>query len=191
MVTIDFDQYKWATWMAVDNDGDVWLFDTEPNKNNGLWSSGGKSHHVDSLPCHNVNITISAVPLNNITGKWVVNDGLRYRQVSGDCVMTDGFFNRQKNNATQCLFAQAYSKGRVALYREEQKAGGDPVNSPPHYTQGGIECIEAIKAALTPEEFRGYCKGNAIKYVWRCEHKGKREEDLAKARWYLGRLIGE
>lgn len=65
----------------------------------------------------------------------------------------------------------------------------DPVN-PPHYKQGSIECIDAIEAALTPEEFRGFCKGNAIKYAWRERHK-KGVEDLEKAKWYLNRLSNE
>jgi len=64
----------------------------------------------------------------------------------------------------------------------------DPVNQPPHYRQGRIECIDAIEAALTPEEFRGYCKGNILKYVWREKHKGG-TESLNKAHWYLARLI--
>lgn len=64
----------------------------------------------------------------------------------------------------------------------------DMVNAPPHYTKGGIECIEAIEAALTPEEFRGYLKGNVFKYNWRCNHKNGKE-DLKKAAWYLNRLI--
>lgn len=66
----------------------------------------------------------------------------------------------------------------------------DNVNSPPHYKQGGIECIDAIEAALTAEEFRGYCKGNALKYVWREKHKGQ-NESLRKAIWYLNRALGE
>lgn len=66
----------------------------------------------------------------------------------------------------------------------------DMVNHPPHYNKGGIECIDAIRAALTPEEFKGYCKGNALKYIWRMPHKGKEEEDLGKAQWYLNQ-IGE
>ena len=65
----------------------------------------------------------------------------------------------------------------------------DPVNQPEHYRQGGIECINAIEAALTPEEFRGYCKGNVLKYVWRERYKGG-AQSLMKARWYLNRLIG-
>lgn len=64
----------------------------------------------------------------------------------------------------------------------------DSINSPDHYTQGGIECIEAIQAALTTEEFRGYCKGNALKYIWRERHKGG-TESLEKAAWYLDYLV--
>ena len=70
-----------------------------------------------------------------------------------------------------------------------QSTMDDLINEPPHYRQGEIECIDAIEAALTPEEFRGYCKGNAIKYIWRERHKG-RKDSLAKAAWYLARLIG-
>ena len=64
----------------------------------------------------------------------------------------------------------------------------DPVN-PSHYKQGGIECIEAIKAA-TGEGFTGYVWGNVLKYLWRWPKKGG-VEDLKKARWYLDRLIKE
>ena len=70
-----------------------------------------------------------------------------------------------------------------------QSTMDDLINQPPHYTQGEIECIDAIEAALTPEEFRGYCKGNAIKYIWRERHKGGKNS-LAKAAWYLARLLG-
>ena len=66
----------------------------------------------------------------------------------------------------------------------------DNVNHPSHYTQGGIECIEAIKASMTASEFRGYLKGNAMKYMWRYQLKNG-VEDLRKAQWYLNRLIGE
>lgn len=69
-------------------------------------------------------------------------------------------------------------------------ADADLVNHPPHYKQGGIEAIDAIQAALTPEEFRGYCKGNALKYIWREKHKGQ-DESIRKAIWYLNRMLGE
>ena len=65
----------------------------------------------------------------------------------------------------------------------------DPVNKPGHYTQGGIESIEAIEASMSPTEFQAYCKGNVFKYLWRYRHKDKAGEDLHKAQWYLNRLI--
>ena len=64
----------------------------------------------------------------------------------------------------------------------------DNVNHPNHYCQGGIECIKAIEASMTPEEFQGYCKGNVIKYVWRFREKNGLE-DLKKAQVYLSWMI--
>ena len=57
--------------------------------------------------------------------------------------------------------------------------------------QGGIECIDAIKASMSGEEFRGYLKGNALKYLWRYQDKGNPAQDLAKAKWYLEKLEKE
>jgi hypothetical protein len=63
----------------------------------------------------------------------------------------------------------------------------DFVNHPPHY-QGSIECIDAMKASMSPAAFKGFLKGNVQKYVWRYEAKGG-VESLQKAQWYLTRLI--
>lgn len=72
------------------------------------------------------------------------------------------------------------------IAKETDKRSQDMVNNPPHYKAGSIECIDAIKSALSAEEFRGYCKGNALKYVWREAHKGQ-DESLKKAIWYLNK----
>ena len=64
----------------------------------------------------------------------------------------------------------------------------DDVNHPKHYDNGKVECIDWIEDMLTPEEFRGYLKGAALKYQFRCENKGKPIEDLRKAQWYLKKL---
>ena len=64
----------------------------------------------------------------------------------------------------------------------------DVVNRPEHYRQGGLECIEAIEASMSREEFQGYLKGNIEKYVWRYRYKNG-VQDLHKAKWYLDRLI--
>tara|TARA_X000001388_G_scaffold62266_1_gene47997 strand:- start:210 stop:509 length:300 start_codon:yes stop_codon:yes gene_type:complete len=65
----------------------------------------------------------------------------------------------------------------------------DMVNSPPHYNQRGIECIDAIEAA-TGDGFEYALQANIIKYVWRYRYKNG-GEDLKKARWYLDKLITE
>lgn len=65
----------------------------------------------------------------------------------------------------------------------------DVVNQPPHYVVGGIEAIDFIRAKLSESEFRGYLRGNLLKYVARAGHKGKEVEDLRKAEWYLRRLL--
>lgn len=67
-------------------------------------------------------------------------------------------------------------------------ATDDDVERPAHYRQGEIECIDAIRAQLTPEEFRGYCKGNVAKYVWR-ERMKEGDKALKKARWYLSQML--
>ena len=65
----------------------------------------------------------------------------------------------------------------------------DMVNHPPHYTDGGVECIDAIRASMGDEAYEGFLKGQVMKYVWRYEKKRKPAEDLKKADWYLQRLI--
>lgn len=66
----------------------------------------------------------------------------------------------------------------------------DYVNHPPHYKQGDIECIDAIKSALG-DGFKYYLQGSIIKYIWRFEHKQNPVQDLQKSSWYLDRLIAE
>lgn len=61
----------------------------------------------------------------------------------------------------------------------------DEINHPAHYNHGSIEPITVI------EDWKlGYCLGNAVKYIARCEHKGSKEKDILKAIWYLKREIG-
>ena len=60
----------------------------------------------------------------------------------------------------------------------------DNVNSPKHYCKGGLECIQVIKAQLTPQQYEGYLYGNVLKYMWRWPEKNG-IEDLRKAAHYL------
>lgn len=67
----------------------------------------------------------------------------------------------------------------------------DPIASPTHYTAGGIETIDILRAKLTPEQFQGFCLGNVIKYATRAGKKDDTIKDLKKASVYLGWLISE
>lgn len=77
-------------------------------------------------------------------------------------------------------------KGKAVKFAEAIK---DNVNHPSHYTQGKIECIDAIEEA-TKGLFgmSAVCVANVIKYIWRYKFKNG-IEDLKKARWYLDKLI--
>ena len=67
----------------------------------------------------------------------------------------------------------------------------DMVNHPQHYTQGGIECIDALKAATVGKRgIEAVCVANVIKYLWRYEEKNG-IEDVRKAKWYVERLLKE
>ncbi|MDA8993653.1 DUF3310 domain-containing protein [Flavobacteriaceae bacterium] len=81
------------------------------------------------------------------------------------------------------------------LWEEEEAAHSswdnevkDVVNNPDHYNTGNIECIEAIEESMSSVAFKGYLKGNCMKYLWRYDYKGKQVEDLQKAGWYLRKL---
>jgi len=64
----------------------------------------------------------------------------------------------------------------------------EAVYHPSHYMEGAIECIDAIEASMTPVAFKGFLKGNAMKYLWRYEKKGNANQDLQKAIFYLSKL---
>ena len=89
-------------------------------------------------------------------------------------------------------YADDWTKSLVIRPGAEGEAGPadaaehDPVNRPSHYTGGGIECIDAIEAALGTRGALDYCRGCAIKYHWRMLDKNG-AEDARKAAWYSGK----
>lgn len=102
------------------------------------------------------------------------------------------------NEATRFDWDRATAKTGLeawmkAVHEEDWYAGepdteDDVVNNPDHYNTGNIECIEAIEESMSSVAFKGYLKGNCMKYLWRYDYKGKQVEDLQKANWYLQKL---
>lgn len=77
---------------------------------------------------------------------------------------------------------KAFSSNGVSMKNENN----DKVNNPTHYTAGGIETLDYIKAKVS--DYPSYAAGNILKYVSRYEHKNG-IEDLKKAQFYLNDLI--
>ena len=73
------------------------------------------------------------------------------------------------------------------LWADEEEEE-DMVGAPKHYNSGNIECIDAIEESMSSHAFKGYLKGNCMKYLWRYDYKGKQVQDLQKAGWYLNKL---
>lgn len=66
----------------------------------------------------------------------------------------------------------------------------DNVNHPKHYETGKFECIEVMEEALGIDVVKGFCLGNAFKYIYRCNSKHENNLiDIKKAHWYIERYI--
>lgn len=104
-----------------------------------------------------------------------------------------------EKRAIKCSYTNQWCKGQAKscftcfgcsyLYLEPNSKR-EAVNHPLHY--GGdtpYECIKVLKAWLSPEEYRGFCRGNFIKYVCRLGKKDDSVQELKKARFYLDKLI--
>jgi hypothetical protein len=80
-------------------------------------------------------------------------------------------------------------RGQMVTPADAPDEPEDLVNHPPHYTQGAVECIEAIESALGRDGFIAFLRGTIMKYTWRLEDKDSPLEDAKKCEWYLKRLI--
>lgn len=63
----------------------------------------------------------------------------------------------------------------------------ETVNHPAHY-QGKHECIDEMISLFGVEAVKGFCKCNVYKYRYRASRKNG-AEDIAKADWYMQKLI--
>lgn len=69
----------------------------------------------------------------------------------------------------------------------------DEVNHPVHYLSGKAQCSACEKPieCIDVTRHMNFNLGNAMKYIWRSEHKGNRIQDLKKAIWYLNDEISK
>lgn len=121
-------------------------------------------------------------------GQWpILGDCMPMQPGGWDWVIVEGVYVLTHSIHDPITRADWQDAGAVV---STPTAGHDMVNHPPHYqSDNGIECIDAIRAALGREGFIAYCRGNAIKYLWR--DKANNVEDRNKAIWYINRANAE
>ena len=103
-------------------------------------------------------------------------------------------FDEWSDDKLAIAYDHVYKNSEARLdgsHLEIDDDGNDMVSHPKHYTQGGIECIDALKAATVGKRgIEAVCVANVIKYLWRYEEKNG-IEDVRKAKWYIERLLKE
>jgi len=129
----------------------------------------------------------------SITGeKYVVKliNGAMYWPLVGHCELlpselADGWKGLTDAMKAGIAWGISGKLTTLAEHKAKRQAGeGETVDHPKHYNDhpSGIECIEIV-------EHENFCIGNAMKYLWRADHKGNALEDLKKAAWYVQREI--
>ena len=147
-----------------------------------------RKEKIDALElyCNHCGDTCDACELKNVYDKETAEFTDKY-----SCV-----FNAMDNKMLDKIYGWYKELYQVTCENDEgncynKESNADMVNHPSHYTQGGIECIDALKAATVSKTgIEAICTANAIKYLWRYEEKNG-IEDVKKARWYIDRLIKE
>lgn len=110
------------------------------------------------------------------------SDDWRWTILNGDTILTHSIHDP--------ITRADWQDARNGIVISTPTVEPDMVNHPPHYqSDNGVECIDAIRAALGRDGFIAYCRGNAIKYLWR--DKVNNVEDRNKAAWYINRANAE
>jgi hypothetical protein len=123
-----------------------------------------------------------------------VNGGLSNTAMAGHLGVSPGVWSRAMEG--QSVRISSYKKLVACLepdVDDQMAAAHDMVNSPNHYADSEIECIDAMVAAFGTERVRAYCELAAFKYQWRCGKKPGNDADQEKAKsvWYLRYSMGD
>ncbi len=133
--------------------------------------------------------------MERLESKYVYDSTEDYgKEVTSDAGdFADCWVEPKKGRGIDAWMKAAHEEAKEACDKaqkilEEPDIETDMVLRPAHYNTGNIECIEAIEESMSSVAFKGYLKGNCLKYLWRYDYKGKQVEDLQKAGWYLNKL---
>ena len=209
---IKFDIPEWVNWLARESNGDLYGYRNKPNKGVATWCIGPVN--VEQINCH----LVSDDPNHCPQVKWSDEEPKAYKDgiilINPDELDEIHFYPSEEvssgkseldtNQAITALqnFGNTLTdieKLRFGLksmteIREgtENPPEPDMVQNPPHYKQYSFEPIDIITEVVKeyPPEI-GFHVGTVLKYLFRSPFKGKQEEDINKAAYYLARAIKE
>lgn len=135
--------------------------------------------------CDSNNYCSNCAIKNRCNGDFITAIYEKAKNINNNSLSKSDAYDIEKNY--EIIFGNKSEKKEEKV---ESKAE-DMVNHPSHYTHGGVECIDAITSALSSYEdsVDSWLVGQVIKYLWRAPLKGKYEEDIKKAQFYLNRLV--
>ena len=125
--------------------------------------------------------------MNDIIQAFCKDGGCDKCEIEALCNSCSGEFI---DHAEECRAAFEIIKALANTPDEAANPAHDSVNHPSHYETGKFECIEVMREALGEDVVKGFCLGNAFKYLYRCMSKHQSPlEDVRKAIWYLDKFV--
>jgi len=179
---IKFDIPEWVNWLARDNNGALYGYRNKPVKCSGMWGAGSDTDNVEEV----VVSFITEDPNQYPQVKWEDEEPHFYRNGGT-------FYNVDVDALVDAYEKLELSEDKANVELQiEHTTEPDMVNTPPHYKQYSFEPIDIITEVVKeyPPEI-GFHIGTTLKYLFRSPFKGKQQEDLAKAEYYLQRANKE
>ena len=193
---VDFDCHSCDVYKnAVLLEADAMKFEFIPKLKEYVFPSRGKADSAIDILHDLINESgyATLADWNDICGILSTTEDHKYRWTKPK-IRTNVFHTKSASALGKSSVADSYSVEFIDMpeYYDDNtdSENNDPVNHPAHYTAGGIECIDAIAAALTSQNdpVAAWFTGQCLKYLWRWPLKNGLE-DLKKTRFYLDRLI--
>ena len=190
MSTVKFDIPEWVNWLARDNNGALYGYRNKPVEGLDMWGVTGDSDDFEKV----VVSFITSDPNHYPQVKWSDEEPIPFKDgiTLTDTEVDD--LTDEKGEKITIEDALRWGFKTVNQIREgtENTTEPDMVNTPPHYKQYSFEPIDIITEVVKeyPPEI-GFHVGTVLKYLFRSPFKGKQQEDLAKAEYYLQRANKE
>ena len=194
---IKFNIPEWVNWLARDKSGGLYGYNTVPEKFGTIWGVSDDTMGDKSL------VFLTEDPNHYPEVKWSDEEPKPFKNgitlspwVFGSSELDTNEAITALQNFGNTLTDEKLRWGMMTVNEIREGAENPPepdmVNTPPHYKQYSFEPIDIITEVVKeyPPEI-GFHIGTTLKYLFRSPFKGKQEEDINKAAYYLARAIKE